>query len=201
MLTRRASLLLPLLIAGCGEEERNFPPLRYRYLTPLQLNVAAIQVEQRFVPSGAAPDVSEHDPVPPLQALRAMAEDRLQALGGAGQALFIVQDASLTRHGDTINGHFAVELDIVNAPNQRAGYARAEVSGAYTGDLDDLPGRLYDMTKTLMDRMNVEFEYQVRRSLGPWLMSATAVPAPVQQQPLLQAPPGPPPPAPLRTAP
>jgi hypothetical protein len=89
----------------------------------------------------------------------------------------------------------------VSAPDRRAGYAQAEVTGSYTGDLDDLPRRLYDMTKSLMDRMNVEFEYQVRRSLGPWLTSAAAVPAPVQQQPLLQAPPGPPPPTPLRSAP
>ena len=199
MLTRRASLLLPLLVAACGDEERDYPPLRYHYLTPLQLNVASIQVEQRFVPSGAAPDVSQYDPVPPLQALRAMAEDRLQALGSADQAVFIIQDASLTRHGDTISGHFAVELDIVNAPARRAGYAQAEVSGSYTGDLDDLPGRLYDMTKSLMDRMNVEFEYQARRSLGPWLINTVAVPKPVQQQPLTPAPPGPPPPTPLRT--
>ena len=35
------------------------------------------------------------------------------------------------------------------------------------------PARLYDMTKRLMDRMNVEFEYQVRRSLGAWLLTAS----------------------------
>ena len=35
-----------------------FQPLRYNYLPPIQLNVASIAVEQRFVPSGVAPDVS-----------------------------------------------------------------------------------------------------------------------------------------------
>ena len=48
--------------------------------------------------------------------------------------------------------------------------------------------RLYDMTKSLMDRMNVEFEYQVRRSLGGWLLPGGAPPAPVQQQPLTPGP-------------
>jgi hypothetical protein len=185
MLTRRTSLLLPLLLGGCGGgEERSYPPLRYDYLTPLGLNVATIRIEQRFVASGVAPDVSQYDPAPPLRVLRAMAEDRLQALGSAGQAAFIIQDASLVRHGDTLSGNLSVELGIYTAPNTRAGYAQASVSGRFTGDLDDLPARLYDMTKSMMDRMNVEFEYQVRRALAPWLLSAGATPAAVQQQPL-----------------
>ncbi len=108
MLTRRTSLLLPLLLGGCGGgEERSYPPLRYDYLTPLGLNVATIRIEQRFVPSGVAPDVSQYDPAPPLRALRAMAEDRLQALGSAGQAVFVIQDASLVRHGDTLSGNLS----------------------------------------------------------------------------------------------
>ncbi|MEJ0019218.1 MAG: hypothetical protein WDN25_22225 [Acetobacteraceae bacterium] len=185
MLTRRSSLLLPLLFAGCGSTpRRDFPPLRYDYLTPLQLNVAAVQIEQRYMPSGAAPDVSASDPVPPLRALRAMAEDRLQALGSSGQAVFIIQNAALTRRRDTITGSFMVQLDILTAPNARAGYAQAGVSASFSGDLDDLPGRLYDITKDMMDRMNVEFEYQVRRSLGAWLVAPGAAQVPVQQQPL-----------------
>ena len=190
MLTRRTSLLLPLLLAGCGggETERGFPPLRYDYLTPLRLNVAAIQIEQRFVPSGAAPDVTQYDPVPPMRALRTMAEDRLQALGTAGNAVFVIQNASLARRRDTVSGNLAVELGIYPTPNTRAAFAQASVSGTFTGDLDDLPARLYDLTKSMMDRMNVEFEYQIRRSLGAWLLTAGAPQAPVQQQPLTETP-------------
>ena len=53
--------------------------------------------------------------------------------------------------------------------------------------MDDTPldAVLYQITKTLMDTMNVEFEYQVRRSLRDWLIAAPApAPAPVEQQPL-----------------
>jgi hypothetical protein len=190
MLTRRGSLLLPLLLAGCGggAEERSYPPLRYDYLTPLRLNVAAIQIEQRFVPSGVPPDVTQDDPMPPARALRAMAEDRLQSLGSADRAVFIIQDASLVRRRDTLSGNLSVELDIYNTPTTRVAFAQASVTGTYTGDLDNLSARLYDMTKSMMDRMNVEFEYQVRRALGPWLLPAGAVQAPVQQQPLIQEP-------------
>lgn len=191
MMTRRASLLLPWLLAGCGgRTPRTYPPLRYSYLTPLRINVSTLQIEQRFVPSGVPPDVSQADPAPPLQALRAMAEDRIQTLGNADLAVFVIEDASLTRQKDTVVGNFAVQLDIYNTPTTRAAYARASVSSTYTGDLDDLPSRLYDMTKDMMDRMNVEFEYQVRRSLGSWLLTAGAPQAPVEQQPLTQTPPG-----------
>ena len=190
MLTRRRSLLLPLLLAGCGGggKPRAFPPLHYEYLVPLRVNVSSLQIEQRFVPSGAPPDVSQYDPVPPVLALRTMAQDRLQAVGSADLAIFVIQDASLTRQGDTISGNFAVQLDVYNTPTHRAAYAQASVSSSYTGDLDDLSGRLYDMTKDMMERMNVEFEYQVRRALNNWLVPAGAVQAPVEQQPLNGAP-------------
>jgi hypothetical protein len=184
-LTRRSSLLLPLLLAACGErKQRLYPPLHYGYLTPLRLNVATIEVQQRFVPSGVAPDVSQLDPMPPVQALRNMAEDRLQAFGSSGQAVFAIQQASLNRERDTIVGDLAVQLDIYTAPNVRAGYAAASVSRRYSGDMDDLPSRLYDMTKDMMDAMNVEFEFQLRRALRPWLLPEGAPQAPVQQQPL-----------------
>jgi hypothetical protein len=191
MLTRRTSLLLPLLLAACGgsHEQHDFAPLHYGYLLPLGLNVAEIRIEQRYVPSGVSPDVSQLDPVHPVDALRSMATDRLQALGGSGVAVFSIVNASVIRKGDTLTGNFEVELDIYTGPDTRAAYATASVTGSYTGDMDDIQARLYDMTRSLMDRMNVEFEYQVRRSLGAWLLSAGAPQAPVQQQPLIVSPP------------
>lgn len=186
-LSRRSSLLLlPLLLAACEGTPRSYPPLRYDYLTPLPLNVAAIRIDQRFVPSGIDPDVSGIDPMPPVQALRNMGEDRLQALGSGGQAVFVIRDASLVRHGDTIQGNFAVEIDIDTSAGVRTAYAEARVSQTTT--IDDLPATLYDMTKAMMERMNVEFEYQVRHSLSAWLLPAGALRTPVQQQPLTPPP-------------
>jgi hypothetical protein len=188
-LSRRSSLLLPFLLAACGgREERLYPPLHYGHLTPLRLNVGAIQIEQRYVPSSVPLDVSQLDPMPPVQALRNMAEDRLQAFGSAGRAVFVIQEASLTRQRDTILGSFAIELDVYTSDNTRAGFAQARVTRSYTGDLDDLPSKLYDMTKDMMDTMNVEFEFQVRRSLGAWLLPEGAAQTPVQQQPLVAPP-------------
>ena len=190
MLTRRASLLLPLAVAACAETPpaRDYPPLSYSYLPPLRLNVASIDVEQRFVPTGAAPDVSPVDPVRPVDALRAMAEDRLKAFGSAGRATLVINDASLTQSGDVITGSLAVQLDIYGPDGARAGFAEAQVSLAHTGEADNLPPVLYDLTKEMMDAMNVELEYQVRHSLRDWLVPENAAPQPVDQQPLTEPP-------------
>ena len=195
-LTRRATLMLPFLLAACGggEQRKDFPPLRYQYLPPIRLNVASINIEQRFYPSGADPDITARDPIHPVEALRAMAEDRLQALGTSGQAVFAITNASLTRQDDVITCALAVVLEIYPMPGIRSAFAQAIVSRQHTGPVDDLRGTLYDVTKATMDAMNVEFEYQVCRNLAPWLVSAA--PAPVQQQPLDTGPGGPPPGAP-----
>jgi hypothetical protein len=188
-LSRRSSLLLPLLLSACGgRSQRVYPPLHYGHLTALQLNVAAVQIEQRYVPSGVSPDVSQIDPMPPVQALRNMAAERLQAFGSSGRAVFVIQDASLTRQRNMLLGSFAVELDVYTSADTRAGFAEARVSRTYTGDLDDLPAKLYDMTKEMMDTMNIEIEFQLRRSLRTWLLPEGAAQPPVQQEPLVAPP-------------
>ena len=194
-LTRRASLLLPLVLTACGGEERtDFPALRYTYLPPFRLNVANVQIDQRFVPSGMRPDVSHLDPAPPVYALRQMAQDRLVAVGTANTAVFAITNASLTKQGDLITGEMTVELSIVGPDGGRLGFARADVSRQRTGSIDDLRATLYDFTKAMMDSMNVEFQYQLQRNLAQWLMPASAVLPPVQAQPLSmppgQSPPG-----------
>lgn len=197
-LSRRSALLLPLLLAACGGgEPKLYPPLSFHRLPPLRLNVARIEIEQHFFPSGMAPDVTQVDPVPPIDALRAMANERLKAFGSTGRAVFIIQNASLTKQDDTITGDMDVVLNVYPSDTgPRAGFAEARVSRQYTGDTDDLRERLYDMTKAMMQAMNVEFEYQVRNRLHDWLASGTAAVPPVQAQPLNAGPPPGTPPAP-----
>ncbi len=187
LLTRRFTLLLPLALAACesgGDENGTFEPLRFNYLPPIQLNVASIQIEQRFVPSGIAPDVSNQDPEPPIAALRAMSADRLQAFGTANRAVFAILDASITQENNVLRGSFAVSLTIYGDDGSQRGFAEARVESRHSGRIDDLRSVLYDMTKSMMTDMNVEFEYQIHRNLKNWLTAAVAPDTPVQQAPL-----------------
>jgi len=185
-------LLLVLLLGGCASEQpatqANYPPLDFSYLPPLALNVATLEVQTQYVPSGP-PDVSEYDPAPPVAALRLMATERLKPVGSAGRAVFSIDDAAMVRSGDTITGAFSVTLNIYTSAGVRAGFAQATVTRQLDIVGGDLPGTLYTLTRQLMQQMNVEFEYRVRRSLHDWLMSTGPTPPPVSQQ----APPPPPP--------
>jgi hypothetical protein len=183
-LSRRLVLLTPLLLAACGDDgpPREFKPLRYDFLTRLQLNVAAIGFAD-LPPPGPLDSVS---PVPAAQALRQMAEDRLAAGGSSGKAVIKIEEARIVRSGSTLDGSMAIHLDIVAADGQRAGFAEARVARQLNGFGRDLRGGLYDITKQMLDDMNVELEFELRRSLRDYLQATTAAPAPaaVQQQDL-----------------
>lgn len=182
-LPRRAALLLPWAVAACGGEasSRPMPPLRYDYLTPLRLNVAAVDVGDAPPPS----PVEALSPAPAGATLRQMALDRLAAGGISGRAAFVIDQAQVGQSPGGLSGLLAVHLDILGADGARAGFAEARVSRSSTAD-GDLRGALYDLTRQMMDDMNVELEFEIRRSLRDWLQDPTAAPppAPVEQQDL-----------------
>lgn len=188
-LSRCVALILPLTLAACGEPEQTYAPLSFSDLPPIQLKVDSIDVEQEFFPSGVDPDVSKFDPEPPVEALKAMAKDRLQTLGTSNKAVFAIHNASLTRLGDTITGSMDVTLTILDDNGNQQGYAEARVTGKRTSE-DHLRQTLYDLTQSMMNDMNVEFEYQIRHNLKPWLTDTVAPDTPVEQAPLEQPPSG-----------
>ena len=189
MIARRAVLLLPFLALGCSDEAgpENFAPLSYSYLTPIRLNVASIEVDDRSPPSSG---LDTADPIRPADALKQMAADRLFADGSAGRAIFVIDQARLSRGDGGIDGTMAVHLDVFAGPGgERVGYAEARVvrRRSSTDDGENLRSVLYDFTVQMMNDMNVEFEYQVRRSLRDWVQTTSdtaPLPPPVVAQPL-----------------
>jgi len=176
----RRALLLPLFLAACGRWEyadrraapRPLPPLRYEHLTKLRLNVAAVDVEERFFAGGPG-DVSTIAPVPPIVAVQQMARDRLLAMGRTGRAALIVKQASLVQAHGGYDGHIDVELAISDTDGKRLAYAEARVARRQTGG-DEMRATLYEMTDQMMDALNVELEFQIRRNLRDWLLPETA---------------------------
>jgi hypothetical protein len=198
--SRRAGLTMLVavpsaLLAACGgpSRPRTFAPLSWDYLPPIKLNVASIEIDDSWM-SRDGREVGFLAPMSPKQALRRMAEDRLVAGGTSGRAKFVIEAASIVRSDDTYVGNFAVELSVGTANGTRSGYAEARVYRTQPVDDDSPEGvraELYDLVKRMMTDMNVEFEYQVRKSLRDYLQTTSPAaprPAPVEQQQL-----GPPP--------
>ncbi len=204
MIARRTILLLPLLAAGCGGGDTSaevFSQPSYDYLTKLRLNVATIDVEDHTppVPSNAIESLA---PLRPADALKRMAADRLFAGGSAGRGVFVIDAASLARVDGGIEGRLAVHLDIYTGSETRVGFAEAQVARrrVSTDTEENSRAVLHAFVNQMMDDMNVEFEFQVRRSLKEYLQDTegAAPPPPPVQSESLSAPAAPGPRAPAR---
>lgn len=188
------SLGAMMLLSGCGGDSRTEPVFRqpsYSYLTPLRINVGQIRVEDHVPPPTGPNDLGPASPVSPDQALKQMAQDRLVAAGSSGTAVFTIDQASITgQQGGALDGALAVHLDIVSNGGGHAGYAEAHVSRQFVpgsnSDNDGVKAELYNLTTQMMQDMNVEFEFQLRRTLGDWMLDASGTPvaASVEQQSL-----------------
>ena len=182
--------VLPLALAGCGDDapvtQQTFAPLDYGYLSKLRLNVGTIDVQDHSTPLGGS-DLSALAPTPPAQALSQMARERLFAAGTSGTAVFVIDQASIVRGpSGALDGELAVHLDTMSDGGRRTGHAEARVARQHVpgSDGEDQRAALYALTRQMMDDMNVELEFQVRRSLKDWLVTAGAVPTAVEAQPL-----------------
>ena len=173
-----------LLLGACGggETAANFAPADYGYLPKLRLMVGTLTIEDHATQPAGPDDLAPTAPVPPDQALQQMARDRLLAAGNSGTGVFTIDQASITGGGGgALDGRLAVHLDILTGNGGHAGYAEAHVTrrfvpGADTSDAGTR-AQLYELTRQMMQDMNVEVEYQVRRSLRDWLVDASGAPA------------------------
>ena len=188
--TGLSALVLSLGMAACsdGDVNQTFPPLDYSYLSQIHLNVASIDVQDEAL---AAPDsLSAKAPVAPDQALKAMAKQRLVASGTSGKADFIIKQAYLNRAGDNvITGAMDVQLNVADAGNQHTGFVHARITHKLdAGDRDPTSRKeLYTLTNEMMQDMNVELEFQIRKKLLSWMTDAAGTPlinGGIQQQAL-----------------
>ena len=197
-LSRRALVLAPFLLVACGGDPSSPPPasrvpyapLRYAYLPPLALNIARLTVADDFTPPKGETEVGGSSPVSIVDTLAAMARDRLKPAAREGTGTFRIQTASITRRGDTLTGTLAVRLDVRSGDD--SGFIEARVTAPKTGADQDLKGTIHELLKALMDDMNIEVEYQIKRELRAWLVEAKPPEAkPSGPKPSGAKPPGP----------
>jgi hypothetical protein len=161
-----------------------FAPLTYNYLPPIMLTVATVNLQNDYVPDPAAATLNSENPSPLPDTIMAMAQHRLVANGTPGTATFTLQTASIEPVGNNYVGNVSVRLDVVSADGRKTGYTVASVSVSQTApDSDasqnDIQAELYNITKQLMDRLNVQLQYQIQSNMGSWVSYANnaAVPA------------------------
>ena len=173
-----AAALAVALLAGCGEDAEpprlSAPesvtaaaaPLSYDYLNKLPLDVSQIVLNDTWSPQSTGGDHIETlaDPSPE-QALARMVRDRVVAAGGQGQGVVTIEEASLTRVSGQLVGSFSVRVALEGGAAD-APPVLAAVSGTRTLTSDDSEQETANrLVRQLMERMNVELEFQMRREL------------------------------------
>lgn len=196
----KAALGLPLLVAACASSPPELPPLPplvegYRHLTPLRLNVLDIEV---LPPLPGVVQVMEPAPMRPDVELRRMAEHRLVPIGTEGRARFVITNARFIRQrlaggglfsgepGERLTVELAVRVEILAGPEAaRVAFVEAQAQRTQTVADGASPATrrraAEDVVRQAMEAMNVEFEFQMRRTLRAWLAEGLtpSAPAPV----------------------
>lgn len=184
-----SALTLSLMLVGCADDDntQNFPPLTYTYLSQMHLNVSRVDIVDNAPPGSEPGDISAKAPTTPDQALQEMARDRLIASGSDGSAIFTITHASILHEpGGTLKGDLNVQVEVQSPTGTKAGYAEAHVSRSMSPGDQNPESRpvLYALTSQMMQDMNVELEFQVKKSLKDWLVDAggASLEGAIQQQ-------------------
>ncbi len=199
------SIISVLALAACSSPPppQNFAPLDYSYLRPFTFKVANISVVNNYVPGPDEAQLNSNNPAPPAPALLAMLNHRMQPSGQPGNGTVTVQTASITEGGGNLNGQMTVDINLTSADGRSTGFAEASVTAsapAPDGDNNspDMQAALYQMTKKLMDAINVQLPYQITHNIPSWVdwtnpqggaASAGLTPGAIQATPLT-GPPG-----------
>lgn len=190
---RRALLLCAGagLLAGCTVPETTprFPDLTFTNRTPLNLEVARLDVVDAYQPPMAPPNVEHLAPVAPNAVAERWAHDVLKAVGTAGRAQFVVLEGSLvetplprtsgltgmvtTDQSERYDATVAGRLELFDAADRPLGQAQARVSGYQTvaedATLNDRQRVWYALVETTVREFADAMEIAVRRDLGRYV--------------------------------
>ncbi len=114
-----ASLLLgALLLSGCSSAPPAPPSdisITFQHREPIALNVAKIELVDRYEPTLRAPHVEHLHKVTPSTVTRAWVQERLRAVGSRGLITLIVEEAGVIEEAvlvsDGFDGLFRDEVD------------------------------------------------------------------------------------------
>jgi len=194
MLSRRFTLaagMATLLLAACqSAPPRPAPrPVDFSNFGPIVLNAGTIDVVDAYRPTGAK-HVENRSAVPPAEAVRRWAAERLQAAGGMGRVRVTIRDASIvevalpTKKG--ITGYFTndqaqrydgrIEVEIAGeVPDTGNGGFRGVTRSTVTHSttvaenisLADREATFLEMTRRMMDDLNARLDAGIRKDLAP----------------------------------
>ena len=180
-----------VLVAGCETtvQKPAYPQISFAHLPQIPLNIARVDIENRYVPPANKPNVEHLFPVSPAATALNWGRDRLKPVGASGVARVVLRRASvvevpLKRTGG-VTGVFtidqaerydgtmemAVEL-LDDSGNVRAtveSTAKLSRSVPENVTLNQRDKIWFEMTENMMGELNKSLEAQIREHMANWL--------------------------------
>lgn len=179
------------LLAGCASPVQRpaYPQISFRHLEPIPIDVARVEVENRYVSPATAPNVEHRFPVSPAATALNWGRDRLRPVGASGVARLIVERASAVEvplkrssglrgaftndQSERYDGVVTVALEILDGNGERRAIARATARRSQTVpediSLNEREKAWFEMTEAMMATLNTALENQVRSHLKDWV--------------------------------
>ena len=163
--------------------------ISFANLAPISFDVAKIEVVQQYQPPQVAPNVDHLTPVPPSDAIRRWANERVRAMGTSGTMRVIIKDASITEthlagttgvrgafttdQSERYDGRLSVDL-VVEVPSRRfQGYTGATVARTISVPENvSLQGR-DDAWHSLVERMMADLNVKLEEGIDGNLSAVT----------------------------
>jgi hypothetical protein len=163
--------------------------ISFANLAPISFDVAKIEVVQQYQPPQVAPNVDHLTPVPPSDAIRRWANERVRAMGTSGTMRVIIKDASITEthlagttgvrgafttdQSERYDGRLSVDL-VVEVPSRRfQGYTGATVARTISVPENvSLQGR-DDAWHSLVERMMADLNAKLEEGIDGNLSAVT----------------------------
>lgn len=190
---RRALMVIgaALIAASCETTTQPpaFPQISYAHLPAISLDVARIEVENRYRPPATAPNVEHRFPVSLAATTLNWGQDRLRPVGAGGVARVVLRRASVVevplKRTKGVRGVFTTDqserydavLDVMVEVLDATGSRRATVESTARRSRS-VPENLsvnqrdtvwFEMTEALMADLNRSLEAQIRTHMKDWL--------------------------------
>lgn len=184
-------LAVVFLLTGCATEVQKpgFSQISLAHLQPISLNVARIEVENRYVSPATRPNVEHEFPVSPAAVASNWGRDRLRAVGQSGVARVVVRRASVVevplKRTTGVTGAFTRDqserydaiIDMMVELRDTDGNVRvtAESTAKRSRSVSENVSLIerekiwFEMTETMMSDLNTALENQVRIHMKEWI--------------------------------
>jgi hypothetical protein len=175
-------------LAACNTPpaRQNFPDITFQHLAPFKLDVAHVEIVQAYRPDPAN-DIADQFPEAPAKVAAQWAEDRLQAVGTQGQAIYTITLAKATdtplkrsqgmaamTHKDQSDRYdlaISVNLEIQRAGKSGALTAQTARSQTVAEDmtLNQREAVLFNLLDATMKDLNKQLEGLIPQYVGGFL--------------------------------